>query len=79
MQVIVKMTKPGMTMEMDEPFYVRKRPDPVPFHKVLWNREKGTVLGRTGISWGKFWANVGIPFIIIDKRKSPSIHWKFLA
>lgn len=40
-------------LDMDQPFYVRKKPDPVPFHKVLYNSEKGTVLGRTGTSWGK--------------------------
>ncbi len=41
------------SMEMDEPFYVRRRPDPVPFSRFLLNREKGTVMGRTGQSWGK--------------------------
>lgn len=43
-------------MDMDQPFYVRKKPDPVPFHKFLYNSEKGTVLGRTGSSWGKKFA-----------------------
>lgn len=41
------------TMEMEEPFYVRRKPDPVPFSKFLYNKDKGTVLGRTGVSWGK--------------------------
>lgn len=40
-------------MEMDEPFYVRRKPDPIPFSKFLYNKEKGTVMGRTGGSWGK--------------------------
>lgn len=40
-------------MEMEEPFYVRRKPDPVPFSKFLYNKDKGTVLGRTGVSWGK--------------------------
>lgn len=45
----------GMThsMEPEEPFYVRRRPDPIPFRKFLYNKEKGTVMGRTGVSWGK--------------------------
>jgi Sodium / potassium ATPase beta chain len=41
------------SLEMEEPFYVRRKPDPVPFSKFLYNSEKGTVLGRTGSSWGK--------------------------
>lgn len=41
-------------MEMEEPFYVRRKPDPIPFSKFLFNSEKRTVLGRTGTSWGKF-------------------------
>jgi len=40
-------------MEMEEPFYVRRKPDPVPFSKFLYNKDKGTVLGRTGVSWAK--------------------------
>jgi hypothetical protein len=40
-------------MEMDEPFYVRRKPDPVPFSKFLYNKEKGTVMGRSGTSWGE--------------------------
>lgn len=40
-------------MEMEEPFYVRRKPDPIPFSKFLYNKEKGTVMGRTGVSWGK--------------------------
>lgn len=45
----------GMTnsMEMNEPFYVRRRPDPIPFSKFLYNSDKGTVMGRTGQSWAK--------------------------
>lgn len=31
----------------------RRRPDPIPFSQFLYNSEKGTVLGRTGSSWGK--------------------------
>lgn len=41
------------SMEMQEPFYVRRRPDPIPLRKFLYNKEKGTVMGRTGVSWGK--------------------------
>lgn len=41
------------SMEIDQPFYVRRRPDPVPFTKFLYNSEKGTVMGRTASSWGK--------------------------
>lgn len=50
----------GMTnsMEMNEPFYVRRRPDPIPFRKFLYNNEKGTVMGRTGTSWGKWMLSV---------------------
>lgn len=43
----------GNTMDMDEPFYVRRKPDPIPFSKFLFNRDNGTVMGRTGSSWGK--------------------------
>ena len=50
----------GMTnsMEMNEPFYVRRRPDPIPFRKFLYNKEKGTVMGRTGVSWGKWMLSI---------------------
>jgi sodium/potassium-transporting ATPase subunit beta len=41
------------SMEMEEPFYVRRKPDPIPFSKFLYNKEKGTVMGRTGGSWGE--------------------------
>lgn len=41
------------SMEMEEPFYVRRKPDPIPLRKFLYNSEKGTVMGRTGMSWGK--------------------------
>lgn len=41
------------SLEMEEPFYVRRKPDPVPFSKFLYNSDKGTVMGRTGPSWGK--------------------------
>lgn len=41
------------SMEMEEPFYVRRKPDPIPFRKFLYNSEKGTVMGRNGTSWGK--------------------------
>lgn len=56
----------GMTnsMEINEPFYVRRRPDPIPFRKFLYNDEKGTVMGRTGTSWGKWMLSV-----IIHKKK----------
>jgi hypothetical protein len=47
------MSKHGQEMEMDQPFYVRKKPDPIPFSKFMWNSDKGTVMGRTGSSWGK--------------------------
>lgn len=41
------------SLEMEEPFYVRRKPDPIPLRKFLYNKEKGTVMGRTGGSWGK--------------------------
>lgn len=44
-------------MEMEQPFYVRKKPDPIPFSKFLFNSDNGTVLGRTGLSWGKIIQN----------------------
>lgn len=48
------MSKGGAnTMDMNEPFYVRRKPDPIPFRKFLYNREKGTVMGRNATSWGK--------------------------
>lgn len=31
----------------------RRKPDPIPFSKRIYNSEKGTFLGRTGTSWGK--------------------------
>lgn len=45
----------GLTnsMEMEQPFYVRKKPDPIPFSKFLYNSDEGTVLGRSGSSWAK--------------------------
>lgn len=45
-----KGTSPIETTELQD---FRRRPDPVPFSKFLYNSEKGTVLGRTGTSWGK--------------------------
>ncbi|KAG5680840.1 hypothetical protein PVAND_010321 [Polypedilum vanderplanki] len=41
------------SLEMDEPFYVRRKPDPIPFSKFLYNSDKGTVMGRNGQSWAK--------------------------
>lgn len=41
------------TIETDEPFYVRRKPEPVPLSKRLYNSEKGTIMGRTLGSWGK--------------------------
>lgn len=51
------------SMEMDQPFYCRKKADPVPFSKFMYNSEEGTVFGRTGSSWGKkdvynVWVNI---------------------
>uniref|UniRef100_A0A1L8DF34 Putative sodium/potassium-transporting atpase subunit beta-2 n=1 Tax=Nyssomyia neivai TaxID=330878 RepID=A0A1L8DF34_9DIPT len=40
-------------MEMEEPFYVRRRPPPVNFWNFLYNSDKGTVMGRSGSSWVK--------------------------
>lgn len=40
-------------MEMDEPFYVRRRPPPFSFWKFLYNTDNGTVMGRSGASWCK--------------------------
>lgn len=31
----------------------RRRPDPIPLSKRIYNSEKGTFLGRTATSWGK--------------------------
>lgn len=36
-----------------EAFFVRSKPDPIPFSKFLYNSNEGTVLGRTAMSWGK--------------------------
>ncbi|CRK99800.1 CLUMA_CG013108, isoform A [Clunio marinus] len=41
------------SMEMEQPFYVRQRPAPIPFHQFLYDSNKNTVLGRTGSSWAK--------------------------
>lgn len=51
------------SMEMDQPFYVRRKAEPVPFTKFLFNSEEGTVMGRTGSSWGKksVWVNFNGP------------------
>lgn len=54
-------------MEINEPFYVRRRPDPIPFRKFLYNDEKGTVMGRTGSSWGKWMLSVIIHKIAVSK------------
>lgn len=40
-------------LEMEEPFYVRKKADPVPFTTFLCNTKEGTILGRSPLSWGK--------------------------
>uniref|UniRef100_A0A1B0GI31 Putative sodium/potassium-transporting atpase subunit beta-2 n=1 Tax=Lutzomyia longipalpis TaxID=7200 RepID=A0A1B0GI31_LUTLO len=40
-------------MEMDEPFYVRRRPEPFSLWQFLYNSDKGTVMGRSGKSWVK--------------------------
>ena len=55
------------SMEMDQPFYVRRKPDPIPFSKFLFNSEAGTVMGRTGSSWGKDRLCV---WVIINERIS---------
>ncbi|EJY57851.1 AAEL010145-PC [Aedes aegypti] len=36
-----------------EAFFVRSKPDPIPFSKFLYNSNEGTVLGRTAMSWAK--------------------------
>jgi sodium/potassium-transporting ATPase subunit beta len=40
-------------MEIEDPFFVRSKPDPIPFGKFLYNSENGLILGRTKTSWGK--------------------------
>lgn len=32
---------------------IRRRPEPVPFNKFIYNSRDGTILGRTSSSWGK--------------------------
>lgn len=44
--------KDGM-MEMEQPYYVRSRPDPIPFHRFVYNPQTNTVLGRGAASWAK--------------------------
>ena len=56
------------SMEMEQPFYVRRKPDPVPFSKFLYNSEKGTVLGRTAGSWGKKVQQLLIMLLYHSKR-----------
>lgn len=56
----------GHNMEMEEPFYVRKKPEPIPFSKFMYNSEKGTVMGRTAGSWGK---------ILLSSAFSNPIDW----
>lgn len=35
----------------------RRRPDPIPWRKKVYNSEKGTFLGRNASSWGKISLN----------------------
>lgn len=39
--------------EEQEAFFMRRKPDPIPFGRFLYNSDEGTVLGRTAMSWGK--------------------------
>lgn len=50
-----------------EAFFMRSKPDPIPFSKFLYNSNEGTVLGRTGMSWGKrffFWAYINCVLLV---------------
>lgn len=48
-----KHKAPTSPIVEEDQFFVRRKPDPIPFHKFLFNSREGTVLGRTGASWGK--------------------------
>lgn len=48
-----KSLKTSMSPIMEEDqFFVRRKPDPIPFHQFVYNSRDGTVLGRSGASWG---------------------------
>lgn len=46
--------------EPENEAFVRRKPDPIPFHRFLYNSNEGTVLGRTALSWAK----IGIFYIV---------------
>lgn len=51
------MSKPksptNQYQQEEDAFFVRRKPDPIPFSKFLYNSTEGTVLGRNATSWGK--------------------------
>lgn len=57
------------TVEDEEPFYVRRKPDPVPFSKFLYNSDKGTIMGRTGGSWGKYILCIRMTIISVTNER----------